>query len=154
TEDVWALAEADYFGGASAGVVSARYGMSRQSIYLRVSGRGKHATARAVATPPAASEAASSLDAVIVHDDATLADAVARLMAFAFGARPGGSRRLLAEVVRRLMFAAHVRQGRLRRKGGRDRILHFSDEIWAAARRDYGHGGFTVPAIARRYGIP
>ncbi len=167
TEAIWAEAEAAYFDGATAKEVSARFGMSEQTIYLRVEGRGKKRVARdlklsadiTMACHPGRSEA-EGRDPFIGLDKERHGPRTALRASGVtpFGGGEGGLihllARLFAEVGRQLLAAGAVRVERQVMRDGRIRVRrHHSEEIWKAAKRDFEEGDFTAPAIAERYGM-
>ncbi|HEV7691897.1 MAG TPA: terminase family protein [Hyphomonadaceae bacterium] len=136
-EEVWALAEAEYFGGARATEIRAKYGMSLQTIYARMAGRGKRAQAKEVREARATSVAPAPRP--LTEEEAV------RLFreVVALGCQ-GAAEKLRAQPVK---VETRERDGKI------DIRLHHSEETWAQARRDYEIGNYTKPAIAERYGM-
>lgn len=132
-------------GGASAGDVSARFGMSAHTIYSRMKGRGKKARRTEDASTDAAGEA-GVLEALI----AVIALGLFRM----FGVLPPAGRAALEKIIAQwiALTGARVETQELR-KGGKRTRRHHSEAIWKAARRDYEEGDFTAPEIADRYGM-
>lgn len=139
SEDVWAEAERDYFNGATAKEVSARYGMSKQTIYSRMGRRGKMQRRRDRKTDVAA-RPAGRVDAAV---NTSILFAIAQAV---------------NEFAERMMSAAAPPEGsvrvrqRRRADGTIETRLHFSEEIWEQARRDYERGS-TAPRVAEWYGM-
>jgi phage terminase large subunit-like protein len=136
TEEVWALAEAEYFAGATALEIRAKFGMSLQTIYARMGGRGKQARAREEKkTEPARPEPRPLTEEETVG--------IVRAI-FAEGFE-GAAEKLRGKPVR--IETRKLASGKIQ-----TRVSH-PPETWAKVRRDYEVGGFTVPVIAERYGI-
>lgn len=133
TEEIWAKALPEYFGGASAREVCAKYGMSLQTLYLRVGPNGKRSEERRKKAEPAP-EAAAPMDER------------SGLLLVAW---------ICVKAARRLLGLACARdETQMDTDGRRIRTRrHFSPEIWKLARHDYEVGGFTVPVVAERYGM-
>jgi phage terminase large subunit-like protein len=136
TEEVWAQAEPEYLAGATAREISAKYGMSLQTIYLRMGGRGKQARAKEERTnAPAAPE----------PRQLTEEEAIGFVRAIIAEACEGAAEKLRGKPVK--TQTRQLASGKIQ-----TRVSHPA-ETWAKVRRDYEAGGFTVPVIAERYGI-
>ena len=135
TEEVWAEAEPEYFAGATALEISAKYGMSLQTVYLRMAGRGKRrraaeekarGTGRAVARGMTEEETRRLVRSVLAEGFAGAAD--------------------------RLRAAPVKTETRQLAGGKRQTRVHHAPEVWVEVRADYERGA-TAPALAERYGI-
>lgn len=139
TEDVWALAEPEYMAGATALEISRKYGMSIQTVYLRMGGRGKRAREKEEkARAPAAAEPRPLTE----EETTQLVRAAVAL------ACEGAAQKLRAQPAK-----VEMRAPQSGTDGKRLTRVSHPPETWAQVRRDYEVGGFTVPVIAERYGI-
>ncbi|MDP3739319.1 MAG: terminase family protein [Hyphomonadaceae bacterium] len=141
-EDIWGPAEAEYFAGAPAREVCARYGMSQQTFYLRVGGRGKRSQAAELKAARAAGTAPDKIESGTAGEVYSARAIRILMLAARFFSAAGA----LFNVVASMRVSV--------RKGADGRIIIrrvHTAEAWAAARRDYEEGGFTVPVIAERY---
>ncbi|HEX5008317.1 MAG TPA: terminase family protein [Hyphomonadaceae bacterium] len=143
TDEIWALVDVDYFGGMTALEVSAKYGMAVQTVHTHYAGRGKRARAKA------ASAFAQGLrrDKPAQSGHRPMSEEEARSLVRAVFAESfqGAADTLRAAP---LLVVTEVRADRKIRT----RVTH-PPETWALVRIDYEEGGFTVPVIAKQYGI-
>jgi phage terminase large subunit-like protein len=137
--DIWSEVERAYMSGETAAMVAGRFGMSPQTLYVHMAGRGKRAERLKLR---ASEKRAAEVEAGKARE-APSPEALALMMA-----------RELAGLGDRLIEAAGLREAaRLRADGSPALRRHHAKELWAAARRDYEAGDFTAGVIAERYGM-